>query len=291
MYNLEHLKMLVTTVETGSFSSCARKLGKVQSAVSQGIANLEIDLDLELFNRSTRKPTLTADGARILDFARSILLQIDDINAAAQAMHKGEEALIRIALDNALLLPNLISSCHKFSIQFPSTTLEIITLASPDIGRAIFTGRADIGIMFSEVEIDARFNQCFIGNLPFFTVCSPHHSLAKLEEVSMGDLIPHRQLMLRGEIGSGLDHFPKMSTHVWWANNFHTIRDMVINGLGWAYLPEHYCQDLLTHGKIHRLHLAIDHKTWSPPVELRTSKNTPIGPAMRWLFENLKNLF
>lgn len=46
MYNIEQLKMLVLCAELGSFSACARNLGKVQSAVSQGIANFEINLAL-----------------------------------------------------------------------------------------------------------------------------------------------------------------------------------------------------------------------------------------------------
>ena len=57
MYNLDQLNMFVTAAKLGSFSACARKLGKVQSAVSQGISNLEIDLDVTLFDRSTRKPS------------------------------------------------------------------------------------------------------------------------------------------------------------------------------------------------------------------------------------------
>ena len=59
MYNIEQLKMFVYAVELGSFSASARELGKVQSAVSQGIHNLEIDFNVQLFDRSTRKPTLT----------------------------------------------------------------------------------------------------------------------------------------------------------------------------------------------------------------------------------------
>ncbi|MGB1280461.1 MAG: helix-turn-helix domain-containing protein, partial [Vibrio cyclitrophicus] len=54
MYNIEQLKMFVYAVELGSFSASARQLGKVQSAVSQGISNLEIDFNVQLFDRSTR---------------------------------------------------------------------------------------------------------------------------------------------------------------------------------------------------------------------------------------------
>jgi hypothetical protein len=57
MLSLEQINMLVLSAELGSFSACARKLGKVQSAVSHGISNLEVDLGVELFDRSSRSPT------------------------------------------------------------------------------------------------------------------------------------------------------------------------------------------------------------------------------------------
>ncbi|MBN3774537.1 LysR family transcriptional regulator, partial [Burkholderia sp. Se-20378] len=50
----------------GSFTAAARKLGKRQSTVSEAIANLEIDLGVQLFDRSTRAPTLTDAGRALL---------------------------------------------------------------------------------------------------------------------------------------------------------------------------------------------------------------------------------
>ena len=57
--NQEQLLMFKTVMEAGSFSAAARQLGKVPSAVSMAIANLEIDLNLELFQRSGREPKPT----------------------------------------------------------------------------------------------------------------------------------------------------------------------------------------------------------------------------------------
>jgi len=58
--NQEQLLMFQAVMETGSFSAAARKLGKVPSAVSMSIANLEIDLNLTLFERKGREPKTKA---------------------------------------------------------------------------------------------------------------------------------------------------------------------------------------------------------------------------------------
>ena len=73
--SLESLQLLVAAADSGSFSAAARRLGKAQSAVSTGIANLEIDLGLTLFDRSGRLPRLTAPGERMVAEARALLAQ------------------------------------------------------------------------------------------------------------------------------------------------------------------------------------------------------------------------
>ncbi|MGO1121060.1 LysR family transcriptional regulator [Rhodovibrionaceae bacterium A322] len=291
MYNIDHLRMLVETVNCGSFSASARKLGKVQSAVSQGIATLEDDLNVVLFDRSTRKPTLTADGDRILQFAKSILLQVEELEAATASIQRGEEASVGLALDNSLALPQMTAIYRAFEERYPSIALELISAASADIGDLVRKGRVTVGLVFCEITLSPDLDHCFIGNLPFLPVCAPSHPLAKVKgDLSLTDLIPHRQLQLRGETNPNFDHFPKMSTQAWYANDFHTISDLLLKGFGWAYVPAFIAESWLSQGRVAQLTLDVDHKAWSPPIELICSKRPTMGPAARWLHEELKSL-
>ena len=56
---LDQLRILIAVAEEGSFSAAARRLGRVQSGVSQAVQGLEEALDLALFDRSGRRPVLT----------------------------------------------------------------------------------------------------------------------------------------------------------------------------------------------------------------------------------------
>lgn len=58
-FSLDQLRVLVTIVDTGSFSAAGRKLRRAQSAISQAIAALETMQDVALFDRSGYKPRLT----------------------------------------------------------------------------------------------------------------------------------------------------------------------------------------------------------------------------------------
>ena len=104
MPSLDQLQMFINAADSGSFSAAARRLGKGQSAVSLGIANLEIDLGVELFDRATRKPQLTREGERLLGFARAVVQQALDLEIAASALMQGAETRIRLAVDDANLV-------------------------------------------------------------------------------------------------------------------------------------------------------------------------------------------
>ena len=70
---LDQMRIFVTAVDEGSFSAAARKLGPVQSAVSQSIAALEGHLGVALFDRTGKTPRLTPAGAALAKDARRLL--------------------------------------------------------------------------------------------------------------------------------------------------------------------------------------------------------------------------
>ena len=70
----KRLKVFAAVVETGSFTAAASSLGLTQPAVSQNVSELEKDLGVRLFDRSTRgEVSLTGDGRRFEGYARQIM--------------------------------------------------------------------------------------------------------------------------------------------------------------------------------------------------------------------------
>ncbi|PQL68092.1 LysR family transcriptional regulator, partial [Acinetobacter baumannii] len=84
--NQEQLLMFQAVMETGSFSAAARKLGKVPSAVSMSIANLEIDLNLTLFERKGREPTPTAEARVLYEKTAQLLIEMNQWKQHAHAL-------------------------------------------------------------------------------------------------------------------------------------------------------------------------------------------------------------
>ncbi len=290
MYNLEQLRMFVEAAESGSFSASARRLGKVQSAVSQGIANLEIDLGAELFDRSTRKPTLTAAGRRLLSYARAVLELSSELDLAARALNRGHETELTLAIDPALMVPTLEAKLQAFSERFPVTELEFQQVASSDVIGLIESGRADLGLMLADPSFPRTVELCYIGNLPFSAYCHQDHPLAALSSVSVSDLTPHRQLLSRGVNKEELAPMARVSAKVWWGNDYYVLRELIGQGLGWGFLPCHLAEEEGISRGLKRLPISFDHKPWSPPVDRVMPKGRATGEAQHWLAEAFKTL-
>src|SRR5215813_14963017 len=71
-FTLDQLRALIAVSEEGSFSAAARKLHRVQSAISTAMANLESQLGVPLWDRSSKVARLTDQGQAVLAAARRV---------------------------------------------------------------------------------------------------------------------------------------------------------------------------------------------------------------------------
>src|ERR1700739_586012 len=122
----DQLRIFLTVVETGSFAAAGRKLNRATSVISYGIANLEAQLGLTLFDREgTRKPTLTPAGKSVLAEAHSIAHGMDGLRARETALRRGWAREVRGGFD--VMLPShwLGSVLNAFSREFPTVALRL----------------------------------------------------------------------------------------------------------------------------------------------------------------------
>ena len=119
-WSLEQLRTFLRVVQLRSFSAVAREQGRAQSAVSTAIALLEADLGVTLFERSSgRQPKLTANGEALLADARELLRQCERLDGRALALMRGQEALLRVAQDEAMPYQPVIDSLDELATRYP----------------------------------------------------------------------------------------------------------------------------------------------------------------------------
>jgi DNA-binding transcriptional LysR family regulator len=123
-----------------------------------------------------------------------------------------------------------------------------------------------------------------LGTIEMVTVCSPQHPLADLASVERRDLAEHRQLLMTPQDS----HYPggeQISPLLWRADSFYAMAELVVRGLGWAWLPRHVAQY-----PTYQSHLQELRSDWAPlplVVELVWRRDAALGPAASWLADCL----
>ncbi|MGL5395375.1 MAG: LysR family transcriptional regulator [Shewanella sp.] len=285
---LESLKILIAAAETGSFSAAARKLGKAQSVVSTTISNLEIDLDLTLFERTGRYPQLTQAGVRIVQEAEVLLAQSQRLEAVAGELASGVETRLTLAIDDDSHLPWLGSLLEHFATRFPMVELELLFPLMEDVTDLLLTGCAQLGICYKNGNPHREIATCSIGEVAMQIVVSTEHPLARKQPLEEIDLQGSRQLLVTGRReGSERQRF-RLSAQVWWVEGDLGVMELVKRGLGWAAIPAFLIQEALARQEVVVLE-SDSISNHALTLELQWHRALALGQAGRWLKEALKS--
>ncbi|MBK5537634.1 LysR family transcriptional regulator [Pseudomonas sp. TH05] len=285
-FSLDQLQMFIQAVHSGSFSAAARKLGKTQSTVSAAIANLETDLGVELFDRSSRTPVLTAAGQRMRLQAEAVLERCLTLQAHADCLSEVVEPSVAIAIETpyTAVMPVL----REFAQAFPFVDLIIRHPIDGDVSELVAKGDVGLGIAFSQPGYPQALQFQQLGKLIMLHVCHPQHALAQLDSVTFDDLHVHRRLAFSAHADKLPSSEYLRATGLWQAENYLALLEMVRAGLGWATLPRQLIQRELASGELVELQLgAYPHTDWLVGVDLLWARQRRMGKAEHWLKERL----
>ena len=146
-FDWNHIRSFLATVEAGSLSGAARKLGLTQPTLSRQIAALELDLGLPLFDRVGKRLHLTAAGTQLAVHVREMGLAADRLGLAATGQSTTVEGIVRItAIDAfaAYLIPSILNHLRETA---PGIVLEVIASNTID---DLLRREADIAIRHTE---------------------------------------------------------------------------------------------------------------------------------------------
>ncbi|MCW3478349.1 LysR family transcriptional regulator [Neisseriaceae bacterium JH1-16] len=285
-YSLEQLQMFALVVETGSFSAAARRLGKTQSTVSMAIANLEIDLGVMLFDRTSRTPTLTEAGRKLLNEAASVLERCLELEAHADSLSEAIEPSLTLAIE--VPYTALTAPLAEFAEHFPYVDLDIRHPMHGDVSELMLAGEAVLGVAFSQPGYPRELGFAQLGKLILAHVAHRDHPLAQQAIVRFTDLHSARYLVFRAHQRKLPSSEYLEATRCWQAESYLALLEMTRSGLGWSTLPRRLIERELASDELVELQLeAYPHTDWLVGVDLLWCKTQPLGKAARWLKERL----
>jgi len=292
--SLDQLRTFIAAVDEGSFSAAARKLNRVQSAVSGWVGGLEDQIGVVLFDRSGRFPKLTPEGVLLLADARNIVAGVDTLKARAKLMTSGVEAELSVVVD--VFFPTAVVSAvaKAFAERFPLTPLRLFVEGLGAAYQPVLDGRCSLGILPPLPQAFPSLVSERLGELPLVAVASACHPLASVgHRIPRRELAKHVQLVLtdRSDLTAGRD-FGVASTSTWRLADLSTKYAFLKDCVGWGGMPLHMVEQDIAAGTL--VVLDVDDMPpsgWMLTMSVYHQPSQPPGPAGKWFVDHLKALW
>jgi LysR family transcriptional regulator, hydrogen peroxide-inducible genes activator len=239
---LQQLRYLVAIADAGTFAAAAEVEFVSQPALSAQIKELERKLGATLLERSSRGTMLTRQGTEVVDRARAILRDVDDLVRAAQVDGSTLHGHVELAVIPTLapyVLPQVV---RTLTDHHREAQLHIREVQTAPMLTAIRRGEVDLGLLALPIS-DAALETGVIGEDPFHLAVSEHHPLAKERGTVKLDVLRDERVILLQEGHCLRDqvldacHLVVSEPSEIQATSMAALAQMVAAGLGVTLLP------------------------------------------------------
>jgi LysR family transcriptional regulator for bpeEF and oprC len=200
MDRLTGMEVFHWVVELGGFSRAADRLDLSKASVTAHIAALEKRLGVKLLNRTTRKLSLTDDGAAYLDHVRRILADVQETEAMLGAGQRVPRGVLRVEMPITLGRQYIVPALPRFAAQYPE--LQVMALLEDRRVNLVEEG-TDVAVRIGPLA-DSSLVARRIFETPIITCASPEYLARYGEPATPQDLDAHNCLGMfavsRGEV-------------------------------------------------------------------------------------------
>lgn len=171
MDQIQAMRIFTRVVEAGTFTRAADSLALPKATVTKHVQALEERLRVKLLNRTTRRVTVTADGAAYYERTVRLLADLDDIEASMTNARANPMGRLRVDVGTSVAQLLIIPHLADFQKRFPDIQLD---LGVSDRPVDLIGDNVDCVIRGGELS-DQSLVARRIGNLEFITVASPDY--------------------------------------------------------------------------------------------------------------------
>jgi DNA-binding transcriptional LysR family regulator len=304
------LLMMDTIARTGSFAAAARELGKVPSALTYSVRQLEDALDVLLFDRRSRQARFTAAGEELLEEGRRLLTELDAVANRVRRVATGWEGHLTVVADDVIDRRTLFELCEAFHALDPQglngpagqggpgTRLRLRTEVMSGTWEALINGQADLAIgVGSGIEPPpGGVATAPLGTMPFVFAVAPHHPLAG----HAGPIADHELLRYRAvAVADSAQRLSPRTVNLLPGQEVLTVSTMVDKvealrrGMGCGFVPAHLVRPLVAAGELlvkptqrpdNRPTMSY---AWRCTIGPKGSRRPPPGLALQWWLKQL----
>ncbi len=239
--SIRQLQYVVAVADTLGFHKAAARCRVSQPTLSSQIQKLEDVLGVQIFERDKRRVLVTTAGTAVVEHARRVLVEVDDLLAATTEMKDPFAGTLRIGVIPTVapyLLPYVTPAV---AARWPRLRLALVEAKTDDILAGIRTGSLDAGLL-AVVDGMGDLEKANVLDDPFVAAVPRAHALARKKSVSIDDLGEERVLLLddghclRSQVLSLCQRVGAAETDLR-ATSLATLVQMVSSGAGVTLLP------------------------------------------------------
>lgn len=251
MNQLEDMRLFIATLDQGSFTAAAERLGLSKQFVSKRVGALEAQLGVRLLVRTTRRLRATELGLAYGEQARAIVQQVDDLEQTITGTSRSPRGRLRISAPMSFGTMHLSPLLPTFLAEYPEVSVELeLSDRMVDLLGEGFDVAVRIGVLADSSLIARR-----IAPMQLVLCCSPAYLQARQAPTTLADLATHDCLLYghgpRVEWTFGCTAQKSLLVSGRYrANNGELLRDAALQGLGIAQLPTFIVAPALARGDL-----------------------------------------
>lgn len=239
MDSVAGMRVLVRVVDAGGFSAAARQLGVAPSSISRQITDLESELGVRLFHRTTRKLSLTEAGLIYYERAGQIITDVDEARLAVSELGS-PTGILRVTVPSGIGRNLVVSAMPLFLKQYPGIR---VVLSMTDYLVDLVEGGFDVGIRVGQLS-DSSLKARKIGDSRRIVCASPHYLRKAGRPKHPADLAEHNCITFRDHPGHNVWRFrgddgltEVRVTGNFFAKSADALSAAAVAGLGLVLLP------------------------------------------------------
>ncbi len=242
MNSLRHLEVFCAVARSRSFTRAAEELHVSQPVVSRTVRELERALGVDLFARTTRSVSLTAQGDELFQLAGDLVERFERTMDRFAAYCRGDYGRIVVATLPSIAAGYLPPILVEFVAENPGMQVEILDVTAAEAARAVESGAADLAIASPATAPSLR-SELLVRDR-FLAVLPESHPIAARRTLTWATLAEEPFIAM--SVGSSVRELTDLAmadagvspTHVVEARNIATAGGIIAAGLGVSAFPE-----------------------------------------------------
>lgn len=240
--DVRQLRYFLAVARFRSFSRAAVDLNVAQPALSHHVANLEAELGVKLFERSTKGVTPTECGETLMRHAETILRQVAQAGIDVKTTSAHPSGIVTIGLPTSISIGLTVPLLQEVERRYPAVNLRINENHSGYLSEWVLAGRLDLAVLF-DIDPEAPFDLVPLLEEQLYFVTAPGSFIEGRSSIDLQELRGNR-LVLTGS-SHGLRHaidrysaFASLDIDVKTeVDSLVAIKQLVASGYGNSILP------------------------------------------------------